>query len=180
MMTEEELNEIIRSVCIDPMYDDSYMCLKEDFCEDGYAEWGWNKSLEKMIINFSYAFVLLNIMCYNDNEKLNIINDELVMELINKNDDINIDKLSKEEKRFVELWKFCLDSYDFESFKENSKDVCDYLTSLGYILNYYLFENPRAALDTALEFDKYLPDGEPGIGEFLKEAICDEYDEIEL
>lgn len=173
-MTEEEFEEIVYGVSVEPMYDDTYMCLKEECTEEPYAEWGWSQSLEKMIINFSYAFILFNILQYNDFEKINIINDDLVIDLIDRKDEINIEKLSKEEKRFVELWKYCLDSYDFESFKDNSKDVCEYLTSLGYFFNYYLYENPRAALNKALEFDQYLPDGEPGIGDFLLEAIGDE------
>ena len=96
--------------------------------------------------------------------------------MINDNSLLNV-QLSKEEATFYKMWNITSVHCEFDILKKNSKKICKYLSSLGYVMNFILFKNPKKALSKALELDKYLPEDEPGFGEFLRANLNDEYEQ---
>lgn len=173
-MKNKEFKKLLTITESEPIGIDSYMCLKEDNVEQPYGRWGWNKSLKKIQDHFLYIFILGTIVQYNEEKQIHKIRNEIVMAIINNKSLLNI-QLSTFEQEFYKLWNQASMYCEFECFKHNSEELCFYLSSIGYKLNFILYKNPVEALDKALELDEFLPEGEYGFGEFLKENISNEY-----
>ena len=173
-MNDKEFEKLLTITESEPICIESYMCLKEDSVEGPYGRWGWNKSLRSIQDHFLYVFILGTIIQYNEEKKINKIRSEIVMEMINDNSLLEV-PLSKQEERFYKLWNVTSVYCEFDMLKKNSKKLCQYLSTLGYEMNFILYKNPKKAVKKALELDKYLPEGEPGFGEFLRANIKDEY-----
>ena len=173
-MNDKEFEKLLTITESEPICIESYMCLKEDCVEGPYGRWGWNKSLRNIHSHFLYVFILGTILQYNEEKSINKIRSEIVMEMINDNSLLNV-PLSKKEQKFYEMWNSTSVTVEFDELKKNSRKLCNFLTSLGYKMNFILYKNPKKALNKALELDKYLPEGEQGFGEFLRANIKDEY-----
>lgn len=174
-MEEKEFEKLLTITVDEPICIESYMCLKEESINGPYGEWGWNVSLKNIQNHFLYVFVLGTIIQYNELQKLNIIRSDIVMKILNY-DSLLDAQLSEEESKFYEMWNKASVDCEYNLLKRNSIKICKYLSSLGYIMNFILYKDPKKALSKALELDKYLPQDEPGFGEFLRSNLYDEYE----
>lgn len=168
-MDEKEFERLLTITETEPICAESYMCLKEDSIDGPYGRWGWNNNLNDIRDHFLYVFILGNITQYNKNKNINKISDDLILSILNEKDKIN--NKSKEEEKFLKKWHLIKNINNFFQLKLETKKMCSYLSSLGYVMNFILYKNPKKALSKAIELDQYLPDGEAGFGEFLRENL---------
>lgn len=173
-INEKEFERLLTVTETEAICIESYMCLKEDEVDGPYGRWGWNKKLEEIRDHFLFAFVVATILQYNQQKAINKISDEFVMGCLEGAIWLPGD-FSDVEEKFFDKWYKIQEVEDFKELKVATKKLCEYLTSLGYKMNFILYKNPKKALSKALELDRYLPDGEPGFGEFLRANIKDEY-----
>lgn len=173
-MEGNELLNLHNRLISEPISKKTYFCLKDDHIEDGYAEWGWSENLDCIRDNFLYVFVLGNMAMYNGKKKINRISNDLIVNLIN-DEQCNMEKVIEVETKFIILWKDVKDCNDFKRLKEKSKNLCEYLTLLGYELNFGLYKNAKEAVKIAQFLDSYLPDGEEGFGSFLRQFVEENY-----
>lgn len=166
-MNENKVIELYESVMSETITPNTYLCLKEDYVNGPYGEWGWSEKWEIIKDNFLYIFIPASIGSYNQNKKEKVFRNELLEEMLDEAYCFSFD-VTKEEFELYLKWSKVQSSKTFEEFKKDSKKLCKFLTKNGYRVDLKLYENPKKALKKALELDRYVPEGEEGFGEFLR------------
>lgn len=170
-MNEKELEKIILSTEIEPISIESFICLKEDYVENGYGRWGWSKNLDTVKLNFLYGFVIVNVLNYNEKKVINKICNDFIISIICEE---SFENMSLVEKEFLNKWNNILKINKYSELKKAANKFCKFLSSLGYIMEYTLFKNPKQALPKALELEHFISDDEMSFGKFLLLNLLEE------
>lgn len=176
-MTEKKLLKIMDDVVSEVMNENTHFFLTEyhDFENDStFGMWGWSGKVEK-IKNYVLYVAAPKTILYHNQVKEGTISEDLVDKLFN-NKKITTDYLNgctDGEKMFYSTFLWLKDSKGYDEVKKDITTMVKVLNEYGYKLNILVYEDAKEALPKALELDQYLPDDEPGFGEFLKECLED-------
>ena len=176
-MTEKKFNKIVDSVITEVMNEDTHFFLTEyHVIEDDttFGMWGWSKKTEVIKNYVLYVASLKTIVDHNQFNQGTISND-LVDKLLNNKKITNdyLNGCTDAEKLFYSQFTWLKDSKSYDDIKQDIKTLVKVLNEHGYKLNILLYDDAKEALPKALELDQYLPEDEPGFGEFLKECLED-------
>ena len=135
--------------------------------------WRWNDDLKKLrdyVIHIAYP---ASILMLNDAFNLSIRS-------IIFSEDINEIGLNEYEKEYILLSESLANSVGDKNIVEELEMLDAYLNSIGYEIKTYVFNSPEEALPFALDLEKYVPEGEIGMGGFLYDVIYgDDTEEME-
>lgn len=176
-MTEKKFNKILDSVVTEVMNEDTHFFLIEyqDLEKDStFGMWGWSKKPEVIKNYILYVASLKTIIDHNQVEQ-GVISDELIDKLLNnkKITDYYLNGCTDGEKMFYFQFTWLKESKSYDDIKQDIETLIKVMGEFGYKLNVILYKDAKEALPKALELDQYLPEGEPGFGEFLKECLED-------
>ena len=176
-MTHRKFRKIINNMTSEVMNDTTHYLLTEYHNFDTgniYGEWGWSRKIENIKKFVLYFAIVKTIIDHNNNEP-GVISNELLDKLFNGKR-LNLDavnSLNSEEKMFYFLFDVLKDAKGYDEIVQSINTMIKFLNENNYKINVFIYKDAREALPKALEWDQYLPEGEAGFGEFLKNCLED-------
>lgn len=172
-MEQKEFEKLLTITRTEAITKNSYISLGVDEVETTVGQWGWSEKLENICEHFLYVFVLGNIAMYNQTKNINKISNDFIMSIY---DDAIMDPwdVSEIEEKFFMLWNDLTECTNYRRFKKESKELCEYLTSLGYILKFEIYKNPKEAIKEKGVIGTYVSSENDEFLKFLKESIENE------
>jgi hypothetical protein len=134
--------------------------------------WRWHNDLHMLrdyILNVAYpnAIILMN----------EVYKPKIRSLIFSEN--INEIGLNEHEKEYILLAESVYNSNGDKNIAEEIEMLDAFLNSLGYEISSHIFENPLDALPFAMDLEKYVPEGEIGMGGFLYDVIYGKNDDEE-
>lgn len=169
-MKQKEFDKLLTSTTTEAITKNSYISLMLDEVDNPVGQWGWSENLGNIRDYFLYVFVLGNMAMYNQTKNINKVSNDFIMSIY---DDAIMDPwdVSEVEEKFFMLWNDLTECTNYRRFKKESKELCEYLTSLGYTLKFELYKNPKEAVKEKGKIGTYIPLENDEFLEFLKENI---------
>lgn len=166
-MEEKELNELWNITKDVKIGKKTYFFLAEDELDGNTGTWGWNNDLSKVIEYFLYIFVLGRMHRYNQENKVNKVSTEFIESTIY---DMIMDywDVTETDDAFFDLWKEISVSDTFTKFQRKATELCEFLTSIGYPLNYKVYKNMKEAYKEAPYLVKGLEKEDAKLMEWLQ------------
>ena len=165
--------DIDRECMSSPITDDTHFLFVEIKIEEvTQGVWRWHNDLHMLrdyILNVAYpnAIILMN----------EVYKPKIRSLIFSEN--INEIGLNEHEKEYILLAESVYNSNGDKNIAEEIEMLDAFLNSLGYEISSHIFENPLDALPFAMDLEKYVPEGEIGMGGFLYDVIYGENDDEE-
>lgn len=169
-MEQKEFEKLISITSTETITDNSYIALGIDEVDNPFGMWGWSEKIENIRDHFLYVFILGNMVEYNVKKEINKVSNELIMAIYN-DEMIDLNKLSKEEKKFIKQWDKLTKCNNIVQLQISSSKLCSYLTTLGYVMEYKLFKNPKETIKSGGVIGTYVPLEQDEFFNFLKNNI---------
>lgn len=169
-MEQKEFMKLISITSTETITDNSYLSLRIDEIDTPVGIWGWSEKLENIRDHFLYVFILGCMVMYNEKRGINKVSNEFLMSVYN-DEIMDAYEVSDEEEKFFMLWNNLTECTNYKEFKKGSTKLCDYLTSLGYSLQFKLYKNPKEAVEGGGVIGTYVPTEHDEFLSFLKENI---------
>ena len=173
-MEEYKLNEIIEGCHNEKITQRSMMVLtKNDDIE--YMEWAWTTSFKKLTCFIKNYYILTYmIKTQIDEEKEGINHKKFNLEFLINVVDEKAKSTSELEANFIK----CINMLDLvdsiDELKETLPKICKFINDCGYGIDIKVFKNPIDAYPEALEYDKYVGEGDIPFGKSIKEMFIDD------
>lgn len=166
-MESKELNELMNITKGVKINKKTYFFLAEDQLDGVTGTWGWNNSLEKVKDYFLYIFILGFMYRYNEEHGINKVSTTFIESVIY---DMIMDPwdVTETEDTFFDLWKDVTVCETYKNFTNKANDLCNYLSSIGYKLNFKTYKNMKKAIKEAPYLIEGLDDKEKKLIEWLK------------
>ena len=169
-MEQKEFEKLISITSTETITDNSYIALRIDELDTPVGIWGWSEKLENIRDHFLYVFILATMLMYNEKKNINKVSNEFIMSVYN-DEIMDAYEVSDEEEKFFMLWNNLTECTNYKEFKKGSEKLCNYLTSLGYVLDFKIYKNPKEAVKGGGVIGTYVPLEHDEFLSFIKDNI---------